>query len=211
MNIGLNAAVVSTAYQQLREALAQLVELPDSHWDTLASLFYIKVLRNREHVFFPGATVHELVFVCEGLLRFYYTDADGTDANKAFIVGGEFACPMAAATLCLPVYYGVQALEPTTLLAARFTDFSRLYEQHPVFDRIGRKLAEQLLVHKELRARSLLQMNATERYLDFVSRYPYLVERVPQYHIASYLGITEVSLSRLRRTLAQKNRKYVSS
>src|SRR5262245_6030368 len=145
MSIGLNAAVVATPHQQLREALAQLVELSDSHWDTLASLFYIKVLRNREYVFFPGTNVHELVFVCEGLLRFYYIDADGTESNKTFVAEDQFACPMAAATLCLPVYYGVQALEPTTLLAAKFTDFSRLYEQHPVFDRLGRKLAEQLL------------------------------------------------------------------
>lgn len=80
------------------------------------------------------------------------------------------------------------------------SDFVALFEQHPIFDRLGRKLAEWLLIRKELRARSLLQQQAKERYLDFEEQYPDLVKRVPQYHIASYLGITEVSLSRLKRT-----------
>ncbi|WP_414588554.1 Crp/Fnr family transcriptional regulator [Scytonema sp. PCC 10023] len=126
---------------------------------------------------------------------------DGMESNKAFIAENTFAGSLAAYNLDLPIVYGVQALEPTMLLTASFSDFVALFDQHPIFDRLGRKLAEWLLIRKELRARSLLQQQATERYLDFVKQYPDLVKRVPQYHIASYLGITEVSLSRLKRTV----------
>ncbi len=195
---------MSTHHQQLRAALTEWVDLDEPQWDRLASIFEVRTVENQEHLLLPGDRVYELLFVCRGLLRFYYLADDGAESNKAFIAEDMFAGPLAASRLDLPVLYGVQALEPTTLLAARYADFAALFESHPVFDRLGRKLAEWLLIRKEVRQRSLLQQNATERYLDFIAHHPRLAQRVPQYHIASYLGITDVSLSRLRRALAQE-------
>jgi len=101
--------------------------------------------------------------------------------------------------LNLPVYYGIQALEPTTYLVAPLEQFTALYTVDPLFERIGRKLAELLLIRKELRMRSMLEQTATERYLDFIQKNPSLAERIPQYQLAAYLGISEVSLSRLKK------------
>ncbi|MGI8504630.1 MAG: Crp/Fnr family transcriptional regulator [Hassallia sp.] len=196
----MNTALSFTLYQQMRTALVKWVDLAEPEWNLLASNFQVKTAQKQEYILLPGAKVHELYFVCSGLLRFYYITDDGMESNKAFIAENTFAGSLAAYNLDLPILYGVQALEPTMFLAASFSDFVALFEQHPIFDRLGRKLAEWLLIRKELRARSLLQQQATERYLDFVKQYPDLVKRVPQYHIASYLGITEVSLSRLKRT-----------
>ncbi len=184
----------------LRIALVKWVDLAEQEWNLLASNFRVKLVQKHEYITLPGAKIHELYFVCSGLLRFYYITDKGMESNKAFITENTFAGSLAAYNLDLPILYGVQALEPTITLTANFSDFVALFEQHPIFDRLGRKLAEWLLVRKELRARSLLQQQAQERYLDFVKQYPDLVKRVPQYHIASYLGITEVSLSRLKRT-----------
>lgn len=150
--------------------------------------------------------MHELMFVCSGLLRFYYLAEDGTESNKAFAAENDFAGPLAASYLDLPVIYGIQTLEPTTMLVANYYDFVALFDEHPVFDRLGRRLAEWFLVRKELRTRSLLQHQAKDRYLTFKERFPQITERVPQYHIASYLGITEVTLSRLKRSLRQETR-----
>lgn len=196
MNIGETLSL----YQQMRTTLVNWVDLAEPQWNLLALNFQIKTAQKQEYILLPGAKVHELYFVCSGLLRFYYITDDGIESNKAFITENTFAGSLAAYNLDLPILYGVQALEPTIFLAASFSDFVALFDQHPVFDRLGRKLAEWLLNRKELRARSLLQQQAKERYLDFVKEYPDLVKRVPQYHIASYLGITEVSLSRLKRT-----------
>ncbi len=194
---------LSPFYSQLRVAVAQWVDLSEAQWHQLAAIFKVRTIPPSTTLLHPGDRVYEILFVCDGLLRFYYADTEGTESNKAFIAEDMFAGPLAASALDLPVLYGVQALEKTTLLAARYTDFVALFETHPVFDRLGRKLAEWLLIRKEVRQRSLLQQNATERYLSFIEAHPTLVQRVPQYHIASYLGITEVSLSRLRRALAQ--------
>lgn len=149
----------------------------------------------------PGANQHEIIFVNQGLLRFYYIDEDGEEANKAFIGENEFAGPLASAVLGLPLYFGIQAVEQTQMLVAQYSDYINLFEQDLIFERLGRKLTETLLVRKELRTRSLLQQNAKERYRSFLETYPNLADRIPQYQLASYLGITEVSISRIKNSL----------
>ena len=193
----------SYRYEHLRFAVKEWVELSDRQWGTFKGIFHQKTVSANDHLLYPGSTEYELIFVCDGLLRFYYLAEDGTESNKAFVTGGNFAGPLAAATLGLPIIYGVEALEDTPLLAADFRDFTALFEEHPVFDRFGRKLAELLLRRKELRTRSLLQKSATERYIDFRLQHADLVKRVPQFHIASYLGVTESSLSRIKREVAR--------
>ncbi len=154
----------------------------------------------REHLFLPGDGDHDVLFVAAGLLRFYYPSADGErEANKAFLVAGQFGGALGAAQLGLPLLYGVEALEPSVVLRAAYSDFSDLMDDDPAFERLGRKLAEHLLARKERRARSMLLQNASERYRDFADAHTDLMQRVPLYHIASLLGITDVHLSRIRR------------
>ena len=190
-------------YDPLRTSVARWVALSDEQWTALAALFTPREAEAQAHLVLPGTTDHEVLFVTRGLLRFYYPSGDGAEANKAFVAEGEFAGPLAAAALGLPVVYGVQALERTSVLAAPYADFARLVERDAAFERLGRKLAERVLIRKELRTRNLLLLSAKERYRHFVEDRPDLVQRVPLYHIASYLGVTDVHLSRIRRELAQ--------
>ena len=191
-------------FEQMRRALRRWVALTELQWQTLAAVFRIRKLRSHEHLLQPGSSDHELLFVCKGLLRFYYPAENGNESNKAFVAENAFAGALAASALKLPVIYGVEALEDTTLLVAKLDDFTALFEEHPVFDRLGRKLTELLLMRKELRTRSFLQQSAKERYLAFVAEHPDLIRRVPQYHVASYLGVTEVSLSRLKKDVLKQ-------
>jgi CRP-like cAMP-binding protein len=185
-------------YLALREAFTQWSNLSDNQWDILSSKFKIRQASPRDYVAFPGDLAHELIFVGQGLLRFYYVSADGKESNKAFIAENEFAGPLASALMGLPIYYGIQAMEATTMLIVPFSEFTALYSQDALFERLGRRLAEQLLVRKEMRTRSFLEQTANERYIDFIKKHPGLAERIPQYQLASYLGISEVSLSRLK-------------
>ncbi len=191
--------------QQMRKALADWVNLTDNQSNQLAEIFDSRIVETRQDVLLPHTPIHEIYFVCDGLLRFYYLSDEGVESNKAFVAENTFAGALAALALDLPVLYGIQALEPTTYLAAKLQDFVDLYELDPVFEKLGRKFAEWLLIRKELRTRSLLQQQAKQRYISFAQNYPQFIDRVPQYHIASYLGITEVSLSRIKRELIQKS------
>ncbi len=191
-----------TNFDHMKFAAQEWVTLTELQWRTFATIFEVRTLGADEHLHYPGDSEHKLIFVGEGLLRFYYPAEDGKESNKAFLTEGAFGGALAAAGMGLPLIYGVEALEETSLLAADLADLSALYDEHPIFDRFGRKLAEHILVRKEVRMRRMLQQSAKERYLALRQTESELVRRVPQYHLASYLGVTEASLSRLKRDLA---------
>lgn len=197
-------------FRRMRETLSQWADFRDAEWDMLRALFRPRRIGKSEYVLQPGEKPSEILFICSGLLRYYYAaeggfhGKDGKDSNKVFLSEGMFTGPVAGCPLSLDALCGIQALEPTVALAADATAFNALYDLHPIFDRLGRKLGEWWLGHKESRARAFQTQDARERYLSFTRVHGDLAQRIPQYHIASYLGITEVSLSRIRRSLARK-------
>lgn len=195
----------SAYFQKMRNVLAQWVVLTDYQWLKFSSVFEVKKYQPLDHLLLPGVKEYELLFTCEGLLRFYYCGKNGEESNKAFIPENAFVGPLASSVLDLPVIFGIQAIESSICLTANFSDFAELFNEDPIFDRLGRLLAESLLVRKELRTRSLLQENAQDRYLNFLSQESDIARRIPQYHIASYLGITEVSLSRIKNSLKKES------
>lgn len=188
----------ANTFTRMWAALAGWVALSDDQFATLAAVFEERHAAKGDRLLLPGDARHEILFVADGLLRFYYSGEDGAESNKAFVAEDTFAGALAAARLDLPVLYGIEALEPTTYLAADCAAFTALYETDVVFERLGRHFAELLLVRKERRTRSFLQKDARARYEAFRAEHPDLLQRVPQYHIASYLGVSEVHLSRLR-------------
>ncbi len=194
--------VERSIFNQLRSQFSIWAPLQDDEWQLLSAIFSLRHAQAKSAVSHPGDEAKDLIFVGQGLLRFYYLSETGKETNKAFVAENEFAGPLASAQLGLPLYFGIEALEDTLMLVASFDKFTALYDHSPTFERLGRKLAELLLIRKELRMRSMLEQTAKERYLEFIEKQPTLADRVPQYHLATYLGITEVSLSRLKREIS---------
>ena len=168
----------------------------------LVKRFAVREVAAGEMLAMPGDDRHEVLFIASGLLRFYYPGPDGKESNKAFVVEGEFAGAVASAQLGVPILYGIEALEDTILLATPYAALSELMDSDWAFERLGRKLAETILARKERKARDLMLKSASERYIDLLDTRPDLVQRVPLYHLASYLGMTDVHLSRVRREMA---------
>ena len=201
----LSSEPVTDPTQALIDAALRWAPLDADRQRELATRFRTREVAAGEAVALPGDDRHEVLFVARGLLRFYYPGGDGREANKAFVAEGEFAGAVASAQLGVPILYGIEALEASTVLAMPYAEFSALMDAEPAFERLGRKLAETILARKERKARDLLLKNASERYDDLVAERPDLVQRVPLYHLASYLGITDVHLSRVRRQLAAES------
>lgn len=187
----------------LRRSLAQWAEVDDADWAALAALFRPAAYEAGQHLVLPGAPMRDLYFVARGLLRLYYVDPDGRAWNKSFVAEGRFAGAFSSYMLNLPAPFAVEALEPVAVLAARWEELEALYERHPRLERLGRRFAEWLLVRKELRERAFLELDATARYQAFLRDEPALAARLPGFHVASYLGVTEVTLSRIRGRLAR--------
>ncbi len=193
---------MTDAPRLLADAARRWARLSDAQAGRLGRAFEPREVAARQSVARPGSAAHEILFVARGLLRFYYPSGDGKESNKAFVAEGEFAGALAAAGLGVPILYGIEALEPTVMLACPWQRWQALMDEDAAFERVGRKLAETILMRKERRARSLLTEDAATRYQAFVEARPEIVQRVPLYHIASFLGITDVHLSRVRRELA---------
>ena len=187
----------------LVQAASCWADAPDAVWADFRGAFHSLTVDAGGHVVREGDPCPDVFFVADGLLRLYYTDRGGREWNKAFAPEGAFTGSIASGLLGVPAPYGVQALEPSSLLAVRWRDLEALYDRHPALERLGRRIAEQVAVKKELRERAFLEQTPTERYRAFVRERPDLAERLPLYHVASYVGVTEVSLSRIRGRLAR--------
>lgn len=190
----------------MRTAIGKWTVLNDASWARFAGIFAPADFEQGAHLVLPGAPLHKLYFVTRGMLRFYYIDAEGREWNKSFAGEGSFAGAFSSYLLALPAPYAIEALERTQLLVAPWASVEALYDSDPSIERLGRRFAEWLAVRKELRERAFLELDATQRYQHFVADHPGLVERLPAYHVASYLGVTEVALSRIKRKLVQGRR-----
>ncbi|EPJ44069.1 MAG: hypothetical protein OFPI_40650 [Osedax symbiont Rs2] len=163
----------------------------------LLNIFKQKTYVAKEHVLNPDNQKSRIFFICSGLVRYYCMQENGSEWNKSFTSENMISTAFSADFLGQTSPYAMQAMENTTLLVADHADFAALYDGHSKIERLGRKLLEAALINKMNRERSFLIDTAKIRYQEFVSQNPQLALRIPKYHLASFLGITESSLSRL--------------
>ncbi|MFK5913974.1 MAG: Crp/Fnr family transcriptional regulator [Woeseiaceae bacterium] len=187
--------------QQFLNFVKQDSNIEDEEFTRLLKLFEIRTYKNKEHIIDPTEEKSSVFFILSGLIRYYYLAEDGKEWNKAFISEDMMCTSFSKDFLGLVSPYGIQAIEKTTILIANFSQFELLYDKSPRIERLGRKLIERILISKMKRERSFLQDSAKMRYVDFAKENSRLFQRIPQYHLASYLGITEASLSRISNEL----------
>ena len=187
--------------QLLHKVLAKIVDLPELEWHYFADRIKPRDFDKGDLLVSTGAPASEFFFLASGLVRLFYTTDEGKEFNKSFCLANDFVGAYSAAALNLPSRFSIQALEPTQTLLIPAVLLNELFERHHAWERLGRKLAENLAIKKEFREAALLLDAAETRYQNFLEEYPGLYQRIPQYHIASYLGITDVALSRIRKRL----------
>ena len=154
------------------------------------------------HLFRAGDAAEALYFVRSGLTRYYYL-ADGIEHTGQFFLAGDFVADVAALTTGTPCVQSMDALRPTEVLVIPRTALLAAYEADPAMERFGRRMMEADMVGSKRRTASLLQLNPAERYDRLVAMRPQVIAQAPQYIVASYLGVTPESLSRIRRRRTQ--------
>ena len=184
--------------QSLRNAFEQLSELPDTEWKYFRSYLDAKIFNPDELLFKAGEPVTNFYFIISGLVRYFYLTEAGKEFNKAFAMENDMVGSLSALVLKTPCRYSVQALEKSEVIVLPVKVIKDCFDRHPAWERIGRLYAERVAVIKEIREGEFLLDSAKVRYKRLLAEHPTLVDRVQQYHIASYLGITDVTLSRIR-------------
>ena len=136
-----------------------------------------------------------------GLVRLFYTTPDGRERNKAFFRTGQVTGPVSAAMTSTPAPFSIQALEPVDTLVFSFQAMTEAARNNLSVAHASQQLLAEAFIRNEQREAMLLTCNAEQRYQWLLENEPDLLQRVAQFHIASYLGIDAVSLSRLKRKI----------
>jgi CRP-like cAMP-binding protein len=186
---------------RLKETFEQMVAVPESEWAYLVPHLSERTFRKNDLIVSAGELSENFYFIISGLVRYFYSTASGKEFNKHFAAENRFFGSLQSLVLHEPCGFFIQALEKTETLVLPNKLLTESFDRHVCWERIGRMHAERLAIMKELREKEFLLDSLEIRYRRFLKEYPGLISRVPQYHIASYLGVTDVALSRIRKKL----------
>lgn len=185
--------------QKLYEYIAGY--LPKEDIEELVESFSEKRLVKRNHIFLqPSDSCGFIAFIEKGLFRVYFYDKNGKEITTWFSYEGMIITDLWSFYTGKKASFYVEALEDCEIRQISKERLHELYEKRPEYREFGRKFAEQALVRVMQRLWGFYSKGAEEHYLELLGQ-PELLQRVPLKHLATYIGITDSSLSRIRKKL----------
>ena len=191
-------------FELLRKHIEKRVDLNDEEFFRCAEFFTHKTVRKRQFLLHEGDVCRQLAFVNRGCLRSYTIDHKGEEHIIQFAIEDWWISDLHSFLSGSPSTHNIDALQDSEVLLLERSARDALLETVPKMERLFRLLLEANYNATHKRIGESLSASAEERYLTFTKTYPALLELVPQNQIASYLGITPQSLSRIRKELSQK-------
>lgn len=183
----------------LKKFITQYVSLPDEELEDIANTFKSKAVKKNDYLLRQGETCKDLVFVQKGCLRLYYLK-DDIEVSVWFAFPQSSAIEIYSFISENPSNYFLQAIEDSEVLFLSKTALNKLYQQHPKMQELMRNFWEDVILNLISRFTALQTDSAEKRYLDLLNKPAYL-ETIPQKYLASFIGVTPTSLSRIRKQL----------
>ena len=192
---------IVTLGSQLISHLKKDVSLSHNEERLVLERFKEKNLKKKEVLLFAGDVSNHMQFIAKGCMRAYYMDEGAKEHIVQFGIEGWWINDLYSYLTQTPAKQFIQALEPTTIFQIHRDTLNELYDQIPAIERFFRLKFEKAYVALQDRNLYSISKTAEERYLEFRMKYRSIEQRVPQYMVASYLGITPEFLSALRRNI----------
>jgi CRP-like cAMP-binding protein len=161
-------------------------------------------LKKKEKLITAGEHCRHVAFVNKGCLRSFIYDKDGNEHILQFAIEDHWISDLYSFLSGQPAIYTIEAIENTELLKISVDSLEEVYTHFPKYERFFRLLIQKSYVVTQQRMVSALSENAEEKYLALIERSPMLINRLPQQYLASYLGITPESFSRIKKKLFKK-------
>jgi CRP-like cAMP-binding protein len=171
--------------------------LGDALQNHLLQVVQTREVRKKDFLLRAGRVCESIYFIREGLLRCFYV-SHGNEVCSWFMTEGDVAVSVESFFCQKPSYENIEALESSVLYSISHTELQFIYDNFPEFNYIGRLLTEKYYTLSEQRLFSMRMQRAPERYTYLMNYHPHLIRRVPATHLASYLGITLETLSRIK-------------
>lgn len=174
------------------------VDLTPLEKESFTALFSKTKLLKDDYFAVEGEYSSTLCFLKTGVMRAFYRNSAGKEYNKTFFTNSNFVAAYVSVTTKQRNAINIQCLTDCDILVADYDKITGLYARFPKVESLARRIAEYKFALKEKREIELATLDATKRYDIFREEHPGVENRINQYHIASYLGITPTQLSRIR-------------
>ena len=186
-------------HQQIIGHVQQRIRLTTAEQERFVSLLTLRRLLPRQYLLQQGEVCKYEHYVCSGFLRSFYIDDAGNDHTLHFAMEDWWISDSSSFIPQKPSRINIVALEPCAILQIDKAGLDQLFDDVPAFERFWRILNQQSLISQDQRILNAISLSGAERYEALITRYPHLEQRLPQKYIASFLGITPVFLSQIRK------------
>lgn len=178
-----------------------IINIDEKDLIELSDLFIKREYIHNEMLVKAGEKWDKVFFIHKGIIRLFYMNLEGQEYNKGFFGKNQLLWPIAPSARKNDSLFNISTLENVTVSVCDFSCFHSWLTRHGYWEKFALPYAELFVEDKFRRESEFLINSATERFRHFCTEYPDLVRRIPDYHLASYLGITNVTLSRIKKSI----------
>ncbi|PKD20013.1 cyclic nucleotide-binding protein [Salegentibacter salinarum] len=183
------------------KSIRKFTDLSEQEISEFIEMARIESYKPKSHFIRAGQIPTKFGIVISGLFRYVYISQEGKEFTKVFMPEGSFISSYSAMIAQTASHFFIEAIEESEVLVISYPNWQKLKSQNPQWNLLLLKLLEKGYSVKEKREREFLLLDAESRYRIFLEEYPELEKRVKQHMIASYLGITPIALSRIRKNM----------
>ncbi|QGY42502.1 cyclic nucleotide-binding domain-containing protein [Maribellus comscasis] len=185
----------------LNEYIKQYVHLSKNETEAIEKILTHKKIHKKELVAETGKACTKVLFIEKGYFRFFHLDTNGNEITSDFYFAPSFITSYTSFITGEPSFVNVQAMVDMEVLEFQRSELYELYSLYPAIERLGRLIAEEVAITSERHLFLLLNQTAEIRYKTLLKKNPEYVNTIPLQYIASYLGITKETLSRMRKSI----------
>lgn len=185
--------------------ISRYVQLTEDETSQVMGFLKITKVKKRQFIVQPGFVCRHKSYVVKGAFRAYLVDNKGRDHTLAFAIEDWWISDYSSLIYQEPATLFVEALEDSVLVQIEYGDEQTFLREIPKLEKFERIITQRALAFQQKRLLSNFTMTAEERYDDFMTKYPGIVGRVPQYALASYLGFSTEYLSKIRNGKVNKS------
>lgn len=190
--------------EQIRQVISQMISISEDELNEFLNQAIAKTFKRQETVSRPNAIPNEIYFIKKGLIRVLITDNQGMERTIHFAVENQFIADYSNFIQKLPSFYTLQTVEETQVIVFPRSAIEWGYKNLKEGQKMGRLIAEFYFIYQDDRIKNMYSRTPKQRYDLITDVFPNIHNRVPQHMIASYLGITPVHLSRLKKAEIEK-------
>jgi CRP-like cAMP-binding protein len=191
-------------YEVFQHYLDSKINLSEQQFSRIRSVAVVKKLRKKQYLLQEGDTWSSHAFIIKGCLRTYAVDEKGQEHIIGFAIENWWTGDKESLMLQQPSKFNIDAVEDSEVLLFTNQNFDLLCKEIRPFNDMVNAIMQKSFAISQNRIHVAISYTAEERYLDFMDKYPGFAIRIPQSMIASYLGITAETLSRVRKQSAKK-------